>query len=84
MPTASTGKQRRSKPSSGQSKMALGSPSDPWSESDVEAELEETSTLPQTKFFKLWFALVATLALGLLSGTVYAIYLLFVHFGVLA
>jgi hypothetical protein len=35
-------------------------------------------------FFKAWFVFVALLALSLLAGGVYVVYLLLTHFGVIA
>lgn len=44
----------------------------------------ESSMEKEMTAFKAWFIFVAFLAICLIAGGVYAVYLLFAHFGVIA
>jgi len=56
-----------------------GSMNDPWTEQEVEAELDAG----MTKWVKAWIAFVLLVALSVLLGISYVVWLLLNHFGVL-
>jgi len=55
-----------------------GSTSSPWDQDDINDVMEPPS------FFKRFFGFIVLLMMAVLMGVGYAVYLLFVHFGVIA